>query len=400
MTAVPAQADTLSVGGSLRERVEVQDNPRFGRNGAEDQTILLHRLLVHADWQLDPELRVFVELGNHGVVGDEGFRPPVYRNDLDVHQAFVEIIPADGWRARLGRQEVTLASGRIVAVRDLPNIRRAFDGARLSGTAGGVAVDVFALRPVENREGVFDDRSDPNEALLGGSLGVPLPGASGRIELTYLASYQRAARYSDGRGREWRHSIGLRAARTTGNLQWDWEAWVQRGTVGGQKIDAWTIATHTTYGEPGWPLGLRLGLKANLASGDARAGDGRVGTFNALYPRLSYFSEAAAIAPANIIDVQPSVEFQPTQRTTVHIGWNALWRHRRADAIYLSPLVVTPVGPDSRFIGEQIDIVGTWTVTPALDVRASWTRFWPSKALAAQGARTLNLLAVQVAFRF
>jgi hypothetical protein len=397
---VPAKADTLSINGSIRERVEVQNNPRFGLGGAEDQTILLHRLLVHADWRPDPSLRVFVELGNHSVLGNEGFRSPVYRNDLDLHQAFVEVTPADGWRARIGRQEVTLASGRIVAVRDQPNIRRAFDGARLTGAAGDYAIDLFALRPVENREGVFDDRSDLNEALLGGSIGRTLRGDHGRIELTYLVSYQRSARYADATGREWRHSFGLRAARTAGNLQWDWEAWVQRGKVGGQTIDAWTLATDTSYSGPNWPIGLRLGLKANLASGDSSASDGRIGTFNALYPRLNYFSEAAAIAPANVIDVQPSIEFQPSRRTNVHIAWNALWRHRRADAVYLAPFIATTVGTHGRFIGEQIDVVGTWEVTSAIDLRASWTRFWPRNALAAQRARTLNLIVGQITARF
>lgn len=392
-------AQDVIFGGSLRERVEIQRNPRLGRSGIEDQTVVLHRLLVHADWQPDPSLRIKVELGNHSVVGNNGPRPPVFRNDLDLHQGFVEWTPLTGWRARIGRQEVALGSGRIIAVRDQPNIRRAFDGARITGEFGAISLDALVLRPVENREGVFDDRTNPDEAIWGLGLAHDVPGGLGRIEATFLQSSQRDARFADGSGRELRRSLGLRAVRSEGDLQWDWEGWLQSGRVGEQSIEAWTIATQTTYGASHWPVGLRLGIRANIASGDERAGDGTIGTFNALYPRLNYFSEAAAIAPANIMDLHPWIELSPVPRTRVSLEWNSLWRHRRADAVYLAPFVVTPVAGDARFIANQVNMVGTWQIGQGLELRSSWTRFWPGDGLRTAGARTQNLFVLQITLR-
>jgi hypothetical protein len=394
-----AHAEPVSVEASLRERVEFQRNPRLGRSGIEDQTILLHRLLVRGDWQPDPAVRVMIELGNHGVAGDDGPRPPVFRNDLDVHQAVIEFAASDDWRVLMGRQEVALGSGRIIAVRDQPNIRRAFDGARVTGKLGNLSIDMLALRPVENREGVFDDRTNPDEAIWGLSLSHTVPGSLGRIEASFLQNVQENATFADVAGRETRRSLGLRAVRTNGVLQWDWEAWLQTGHVGDASIRAWTIATQTTYGKADWPAGLRFGLKANIASGDAQAGDGLIGTFNALYPRLNYFSEAAAIAPANIMDLHPWIELSPAPRTRLNLEWNSLWRHRRADAVYLAPFVVTPVAGSDRFIANQVNAVATWQADRHVDLRVSWTRFWPGEGLRASGARTQNLLVMQISWR-
>lgn len=399
VTAHTAHAEPVSFEANLRERIEIQRNPRLGRSGIEEQTILLHRLLVRGDWQPDPAVRVMIELGNHGVAGNEGPRPPVFRNDLDVHQAVIEFAASDDWRVLLGRQEVALGSGRIIAVRDQPNIRRAFDGARVTGKLGNLSIDMLALRPVENREGVFDDRTNRNEAIRGLSLSHTVPGSLGRIEASFLQSVRENATFADGAGRETRRSLGLRGVRTNGDLQWDWEVWLQDGHVGDVSIRAWTIATQTTYGKADWPAGLRLGLKANIASGDAQANDGRIGTFNALYPRLNYFSEAAAIAPANIMDLHLWIELSLAPRASLNLGWNSLWRHRNADAVYLAPFVVTQVADSDRFIANQINAVGTWQINRDLDLRASWTRFWPGEGLRAVGARAQNLVAMQMSWR-
>ncbi|MCR2572501.1 alginate export family protein, partial [Salmonella enterica] len=72
-------------------------------------------------------------------------------------------------------------------------------------------------------------------------------------------------------------------------------------------IRAWTLATDTGLRWTELPLQPRLGLKADIASGDGNLHDGRLGTFNALFPKSAYFSEASLLAPANLMDVQPTL---------------------------------------------------------------------------------------------
>ena len=78
---------------------------------------------------------------------------------------------------RGGRQEISFGSSRLVSVRESPNVRRSFDGARAFVAGDGFRIDAFAVHPVELREDIFDDRSDEQIALWGayGTITGPLP---------------------------------------------------------------------------------------------------------------------------------------------------------------------------------------------------------------------------------
>lgn len=72
---------------------------------------------------------------------------------------------------RAGRQEKTLGTSRLIAVREGPNIRLAFDGARASRKQGSHRIDAFAFafafRPVLNRPEAFDDNANKSQSLYG-----------------------------------------------------------------------------------------------------------------------------------------------------------------------------------------------------------------------------------------
>src|SRR5439155_927948 len=64
---------------------------------------------------------------------------------------------------RLGRQEFEYGTGRLIDVREGPNLRLAFDATRVLTKAGGWSVDGWWAKPVRNNPGTFDD--DPNPAV-------------------------------------------------------------------------------------------------------------------------------------------------------------------------------------------------------------------------------------------
>src|ERR1700754_1800969 len=59
----------LSLGGELREKFESERQPGFGLDGIAHESVLLHRLLLHADLKFDDGPRLFVQLGNHVQTG-------------------------------------------------------------------------------------------------------------------------------------------------------------------------------------------------------------------------------------------------------------------------------------------------------------------------------------------
>lgn len=367
----------------MRERVEVVRNPGFGLEQDSDY-VFLHRAMIHADLRVGDEVRAFVQLGAFRASGREAPGPPTDRNALDFTQAFVDVsLPLGDGRATLrgGRQEVDFGSSRLISVREGPNVRRTFDGVRAFWSSGPTRVDAFYLQPVAIKPRLLDDSTVDSEALWGVYATTPVAGAL-KADLYYLGTRRERAQFAIGTADERRHSIGARLFGDSGGFDWDIEGVVQFGSFGNADIAAWTIASDIGFTFTDLPLTPRLGLKADSASGDANAADATLGTFNALYPKFPYFSEANLIAPANVIDLHPSVDLTLSPNLSVQLGWNGLWRQTTQDAIYMPPL--TPIAGSiggERFIGHQAIVGARWSVTDRVTISAQDVHFEPGNTL-------------------
>jgi hypothetical protein len=131
--------DYLSLGADLRERVEASDVGLLGLRNPGADAYDLHCLLVFADLQLGPDIRGFVQLGEHEEVGRAPAAIPTDINQLDLSQGFLDA-SADvaGGRAtlRFGRAEMSFDDGAIIGLLDGPNVRQVWDGVRFTYVAG------------------------------------------------------------------------------------------------------------------------------------------------------------------------------------------------------------------------------------------------------------------------
>ncbi|WP_445978876.1 alginate export family protein [Stenotrophomonas muris] len=349
---------------SLRFRGMYYDPARFGIGGSEDGYGLLRALAsatyVEDNWQARVQLGVHAENGKAGRPGRTD------RSALDVQQAYWRW-QRGGFHLQLGRQEAGYGSLRLLSVRDGPNIRLAFDGARVGWKGRSGTLELMALRPLENRPGALDDRGEHGAHLWGAYATTARGRGAGQWDL-YLLDYRRdGARFAAGSGTERRQTLGARWFGQAGALDWNSELVAQGGelrtTAGTLAIHAWTLATDTGWRWTDLPLQPRLGLKADIASGDGNLHDGRLGTFNALFPKSAYFSEASLLAPANLMDVQPTLTLRLHDALTTELGVQVAWKHRRADAVYTTPapLVALPGSAGgARRIGTQYKSETRW----------------------------------------
>lgn len=410
----PDGARWMTLGGELRERLESYQNRTFGLTGPRDaprgNTYLLQRLLLHADLQLDPAFRAFLQFGSLRAYGAKGGTlAPTQDDHADLVQAFgdlrARVAPDTLLTLRGGRQELGFGSERLVGPREGPNLRRAFDGGRATLAIGTTRLDAFITRPVEPATRRFD-RTDPGEAFWGAYLDASLPGGGPlrlRANLYYLGYERDGAMFAQGQAFERRHTVGTRLVGTAASVDLDWEAAYQVGRFGDAAIGAWTVATDTGITLPGLPWRPRIGLKADIASGDADRQDRRLGTFNALYPKLPYFTEAGFVAPANLIDVFPSVRVRPAPGVTAELGWDVLWRHRTADAFYrAAPFTPLPrtAGQRDPFIGSQVQLALMWNLGRHVALRADYVHFFAGPTITRAGGRDADFFTTSVAFRF
>lgn len=388
----------ITANGQWRERFESQRAPGFGLAGEADEDHLLNRvaLAIEANTR---DLAMVVELASGSVVGGRQL-PPTQRNVVDVVQGYGEAALARGsqiLRLRLGRQPMSLGSSRLVSVRDSTNIRRAFDGLRMTWQQDARQLDAFLLKPVLARPGVLDDAAARTQSLRGLYLTLPSAAPSaGALEVYYLGFRQSTAQFGDQRGTERRHSLGLRWAGSASRLHWDVEAVGQSGRYAQRAIRAWTASFDVSYALSAAPAAPRAGLKLDLISGDHER-RGRLGTFNPLFPRLSYFSEANLAAPANLVDVQPSVSATLASHLRITAGWNALWRYSRRDDFYLPPLRAVPLPSDAgRYLGQQWISTLEWRWNARLTAALSAVRFEPGAALREAGGRKGHFVSASI----
>ena len=399
---------SLSFGGELRQRYEYARNPLFGQDPQDPSGVWLQRAVLHGDLQLGERVRIFAQLFHALEEGRTAGPSPVDENRLALQNGFVDVrLPltnASGATVRAGRQELQFGSGRLVDVREGPNVRRTFNAARAILDLPGWRVDALAARPQTVEPGVFDDEADDDRALWGlYATGAPAVLPAGSLDLYYLGFRDDDGAFDQGVAEETRHSIGARAWGESGAWDWNWEAVFQFGSFGDGDIRAWTLASETgrTWGEVPWRP--RLGLSANIASGDDDPDSVDLQTFNPLFPRGNYFSEAAVLGPRNFFNVQPSLRIAPAEGWSVTADMNAFWRLETGDGVYApsGQLIRAAGGSDERFVGLSTSLAVEYAVSGHLSLGAIYTHFAAGDFIEATGpSDSIDFIELTATFRF
>ena len=389
----------VSFGGSVRQRLNMYENDRFGLQGVDDGHVLLNRIYLHSDWYIANQLRAFVELGAYQADGNELRPGPFDKSSGDITQAFVDL-KFDAAQLRLGRQEMKLGSTRLVGVRNGPNVRRSFDGLRLDTNINDVDLRLFALNEVEVEEDGFDNDANDDEALWGAYTTWNFDVT--QADIYYLGLYRGGAGYTQGTANETRHSVGTRVFGEKNAWDWNYEFIYQFGEFGAADISAWTAASITGYSFKNTAWKPRLALSANIASGDDDPNDDDLGTFNPLYPNLAYFEEASILAPQNFINVEPEVTLHPSDKLSISTDWNFFWRLNDNDAVYVRGLNALPgtAGVTGSFVAHVPSISVDYQLNRHITLDISYSHFFAQEVIHNAGGEDIDYIKTEVNWTF
>ena len=390
----------VSFGATLRERFESNDAAAFGTSGNRSDSYVLQRLQLHADLHLDERLRLFTELEDDRAWKKQTVSP-VDQDRVDLRLAFLEYdaaLASATLKARVGRQDFAFDLQRFVSSRDGPNVRQSFDAAWADWETRDWRFIGFVSRPVQYADDhAFDDRSNTDFRFSTLRVERHVLGAN---ELSaYYALYQRGnARYGDGVGPERREIFDGRFAGAADGVDWDLEAMLQTGSVGAKTIRAWAIGPRAGYALTGVAWQPRLGLQFDAASGDARAGDGRVGTFNPLFPNGYYFSLAGYTGYANLIHVKPSLTVKPDARLATSLAAGLLWRQTTSDSIYVQPNVPVAgtAGHGARWTGHYGQLRADYAVDRHVACAIEAVRYRAGDAIRAAGGHDSDYVGIEL----
>src|SRR6201987_1831939 len=155
----------MTISGEAREVWEQIGNDYWGQapywNG-----YLNERYMLGFDIHYGKHVRTFVDFKS----GINSFRfggpRPIDEKKLDFQAAFLQVGTAEGQKftdLRVGIQELEYGSGRLIDVRQGPNVRLSFAGFLVKSKIDRWLVEGFAMRPRLDKSGFFDDR--PNSQV-------------------------------------------------------------------------------------------------------------------------------------------------------------------------------------------------------------------------------------------
>ena len=346
----------LTVGGEVRLEYADFTNEDWGRYNLGRNRFLLQRYTLHTDLRLGSRVRVFAQFRSALENGRKNGPRPIDEDQLNVQNLFAEVNllknEVSRFTLRVGRQELDYGSGRLLSVREGPNVRLYFTGVKVMYTYRNASIDGLLMMADTLNPGVFDNKGS-GQANLWGFYSRSAFSQNRSVEGYYIGIRRDQSTYEEGVAKEVRHTIGTRFAKTGSGLLYNLEAAYQFGQFGRGLIRAWTASVDVSYSFANRKYKPLVGLKHDYISGDRQREDGWLETFNALYPKAGYFGFDPQIGPSNLIDVHPYGSLQLGQ--TLAFQWDVVfnWRYSLWDGVYRpsGSYNLEGTGSTERYIG-------------------------------------------------
>ena len=374
---------TLDIGGQIRLRYH--DEEGMGRvagfSGFEDteNTFLLTRLRLYADWKMSENFRFYVEGISADVTGSDTYIPrPIDRNSGDLLNAFVDVGLTDNFKVRVGRQELVYGAQRLVSPLDWANTRRTFEGIKGMYKKGDWAIDGFYTNFVPVAPDAFDE-ADYDRSFYG-VYGVYSGLENSTMDLYYLGfddERNLAAISSDFS----LHTVG---GRLSGKLDGKWLYEVEGAYQGGRQSG---LALDHNAGFVTAGVGRKLNCKWDTTLWmyfDYASGNDSVGEFerfNQLFPLAhKYLGFIDAVARSNVLSPNVLLKTKPHKKVDL-----LLWYYYfgAAEAEDIIPGVAVPsnqVAGEDDF-GQELDFICKYTFNPRSNIVFGYSHLWPGNKI-------------------
>lgn len=371
------QAPRYEFGAELRARAQTRNGG--GDDPTKQDAFTTTRLRFDATMRPTRHVRIFVEAQDSHVQGFASDRDNrAFKDPVDIRQGYLALGREAGpLTLFVGRRELSFIDERIIGIRNWSNISPAWDGSELVLRRGKDSVNLLAVTQVDISDG-FDPPS--RTRWVYGAVGVIGSGLGGhQIEPFYFTSRRPVDLASNLGG-----VLRTAGSRFSGLLAETWDYQVilagQGGRTESQTQGAWMGV---------WALGKtleqrrlqpRLGVEWSYASGDSDPRDGRIGTFDTLFPGPHrIYGEQDIVSLRNLQALKTGVELHPRRAWQINVDFLDFRLASRYDGLYQTNFVARAHAPlggaSSAHIGSEVDVVLRYAPTPKVEVSFGMSRF-------------------------
>ena len=392
----------LTLGGQARLRFESETDKDFGASSPSHDAFLLQRYFIHTDFRHISGMRFFIQ-GKFAYSNDrDKGGEDTLENYADFHQAFMDI-PLGETVWRLGRQELQYGNQRLISPLDWGNLRRSFDGIKVSADLSDWRIDAFAVRPVVNDIKNLDSW-DQDRDFYG--LYAMWKGSRELAADSYflVLNDDRQTVNSNGRtGQQTLYTLGGRLYGQQNDWDYEAEAASQFGTYAGDRIRAWMATIGGGYTFMDAHMQPKLSLFYDYASGDSDPTDGTHETFNQLFPLgHAYFGYLDRVGRQNIHAIKVQLKVKPSKKLTAWADFHTFHADQNTDSLYAANgKEIRPASNGSNNIGHELDLAVKYAINRHTTALAGWAHLWPGGFIEETGAsEEADLLFAQVEYKF
>ena len=315
-------------------------------------------------------------------------------NRTDILQMYAELnlgeVGDRKLKYRYGRQFLQYGNQRLLSPLAWANTFRNFEGHKLMYTSTDWDVDGFTMRGVNGIAGNINrpysfDQADQSRTISG--IYATYKGIENNtfdFYYLYFDEQQPSATLMDGT----RHTIGSRVAgkkpvkdgkKLVGTWTWDAEGAFQFGednfgSAAYRDVQAGMVGALGGYTFENVTWKPSLGSIFYWGSGDNDPTTGTISTFNTLYPLgHAYWGQIDNLAGQNLLDYGVQAGLKPHEKFTLVSQWHYFDQATASPVLYNVVGAALP-GSGSSNLGNELDIVGTWTYSKAFNLQAGY--FW------------------------
>ncbi len=377
---LPVGQMMLDLGGEYRLR---QHNEHIL---LRDNDFLLQRTRLYANLQARPWLRLYGEAIDATSSYEDLPPRAIEENRFDALNLFGDVRLWDGQRAEIwfrgGRQELLYGKERLISPLDWANTRRTFDGFKVFARGEKWNVDAFWVRPVPLAQHLGNDHNFDHPDTSQEFLGIYLT-RKGLTNQTVDLYYLRLAEY-DGRPDFDYHTLGARWEGKYENWLAEAEAGYQLGEYGVQDHSAgfYTIGGGRKLVRLPW--NMVFWTYFDWASGNDPTARTH-GTFNQLFPfGHRYLGFMDIVGRQNIEDLNFQLTVAPWKPIELLLWWHIFHLDQAQDALYDPGGAIVrqdPTGAAGTDVGQELDLLLRWTITPRAEVQFGYSHLFPGDFL-------------------
>ena len=286
-----------------------------------NESVWLQRWLFSYDFEVNRSNEFFVEAIVATDEGRSSGSDSIDENIGDIHQLW--------WRGQianasviLGRQIWSFENQRQIGNREGTNVRRRFDGLRVISNNGNT--EFYAGFHVESKLAPLSDSANHQQFISG-------------IRQKMSVNEQDYWQFNFIRYRDERHShqallysLTIDYFHYSPVIDFNIESILQWGEQHQQNVQAYWLYSRLakSYGS----FNVYTGL--SYASGDPNPYDGKKQSFEPMFAKAPFYSEAGIFSTSNLKSLFFGSQVSPWTNTQVELEWHKIWQIHLLDSLY------------------------------------------------------------------